>query len=219
MRQAPTKRLSPFGIAVRIAVLLCLVVAATWVTQLLREALDMQFMKENEQQVHWALMFGTIAYIGLLALPFVPGAEIGIAMLTTFGAAIAPLIYSSTVLAMMLSFAVGRLLPIRLLSGLLSALRMRRTADLVARAEPLSREDRLELLLEGSPPKTVALALRYRYLAIAIAVNVPGNSVIGGGGGIMMIAGLSGLFSPMATLLTMMIAVAPVPLVVAIFGG
>jgi hypothetical protein len=56
-------------------------------------------------------MVGLVAYIGLLAIPFVPGAEIGIAMLTAFGAAIAPLVYVATVAAMMLSYTMGRILP------------------------------------------------------------------------------------------------------------
>lgn len=40
----------------------------------------------------------------------------------------------------------------------------------------------------------VQLGLRYRYLAIALAVNTPENSIIEGGGSIMMMAGLSGIF-------------------------
>ena len=54
--------------------------------------------------------------------------------------------------------------------------------------------------------------------AMAIAVNTPGNSIIGGGGGIMILAGLSGLFSPLSTFLTVIIAVSPVPLAVIFLG-
>ncbi|MCO6746545.1 hypothetical protein KQH42_30565, partial [Streptomyces sp. CHA1] len=56
------------------------------------------------------------------------------------------------------------------------------------------------------------------YVALALAVNTPGNSIIGGGGGIMMMAGLSGIFSPLATFLTVTIAVSPVPLAVVFLG-
>ncbi|HSG57015.1 MAG TPA: hypothetical protein VLA45_16320, partial [Paracoccaceae bacterium] len=101
---------------------------------------------------------------------------------------------------------------------LLNTLRLRRAAALVARAAPLSREERLEMLLAGSPPRTVALALRYRYIALGLSINVPGNSVLGGGGGLMLLAGMSGLFGPMQTLLTMMIAILPVPMAVALLG-
>ena len=210
---------SPLSIVLRVAALIALVVAATWAAHMIRDALDLTIMPAQEQQIHRALMLGTVAYIGLLALPFVPGAEIGIAMLTAFGAAIAPLVYAATVLAMLLSYAVGRLLPIASLARLLSFLRMRRAADLVTRAAPLSRDARIAMLLDGAPPRTLALALRHRYVALALAVNTPGNAVIGGGGGIMMMAGLSGIFAPLPTVLTIAIAVSPVPLAVMLLGA
>ena len=82
----------------------------------------------------------------------------------------------------------------------------------------LSPQDRLALLLDGQPKRALGLALRYRYLALAFAVNTPGNSIIGGGGGIMMMAGLSGIFSPLATFLTIAVAVSPVPLAMMFLG-
>ena len=163
-------------------------------------------------------MIGAAAYVGLLAMPFVPGAEIGIALLTGFGASIAPLVYVCTVAAMMLAFAVGRFLPINALEQVLRTVRMRRAADLVARAAPLSKDERVAMLLEGQSSRVIRLALHYRYVAIAIAINTPGNSIIGGGGGIMIIAGLSGIFSPLSTFLTVILAVSPVPLAVIFLG-
>ena len=191
---------------------------ATWGAHLVREALDLQIRPDNEQQVHRAIMVGLVAYIGLLALPFVPGAEIGIAMLAAFGPAIAPLIYVATISSMMLAYTIGRFLPIAALERLLSALRLRRAAALVARAAPLSGEERLAMLTGGEPKRALGLGLRYRYLALALAVNTPGNSLLGGGGGIMMMAGLSGIFSPLATFLTIALAVSPVPLAVIFLG-
>ena len=214
----PSATLGPAGIVLRVVLLLGLVVAATWASHMIRDALDLRIMPSNEQQVHRAIMLGSVAYIGLLALPFVPGAEIGLAMLTAFGAEIAPLIYCATVLAMLLAYLVGRLLPITALVRVFSFLRMRKAADLVQRAAPLPRDARLQLLLEGAPPRIIALALRHRYVALALAVNTPGNAVIGGGGGIMMLAGLSGLFAPLPTALAIMIAVSPVPIAVMLIG-
>jgi len=209
----------PLSIALRIILLIAFVLAASWGVHMIRDALDLTIMPINEQQVHRAVMLGTVAYIGLLALPFVPGAEIGIAMLTAFGAAIAPLVYAATVVSMMLAYTVGRLLPIALLARLLAFLRMRRAADLVTRAAPLAREARLGLLLDGAPPRMLDLAVRHRYIALALSVNIPGNAVIGGGGGIMLVAGMSGLFTPLPTLLAIALAVAPVPLAIMVFGA
>lgn len=210
--------LSLGSVVFRLILLVAFLALATWGVHLIRDALDLQIRPDNEQQVHSAIMLGSVAYVGLLALPFVPGAEIGLAMLAAFGPSIAPLIYVVTVASMMVAYTVGRLLPISALERLLFFLRMRRTAALVARAALLSPEDRLLMLLDGQSPRSIKLGLRYRYIAVALAVNTPGNSIIGGGGGIMMMAGLSGIFSPIATFLTISLAVSPVPLAVIFLG-
>lgn len=217
---APSRHARPVAvIALRIAALVSLVIAATWGAHMVREALNLQVMPETEQQVHRAIMLGSLAYVALLAMPFVPGAEIGFAMLAAFGAAIAPLVYGATVVSMMLAYTVGRVLPITALERLLSFLRMRRAAALVARAAPLAQDARLAMLLDAAPPRVVALAVRHRYVALALSVNIPGNAVIGGGGGIMLLAGLSGIFSPGPTLIVVAFAVSPVPIAVMILGA
>lgn len=205
-------------ILLRLAALLCIIALATWGVHVIRDALDLQIRPDNEQQVHRAIMIGAVAYIVLLAIPFVPGAEIGIALLAGFGSAIAPLVYVCTVAAMMLAFTIGRFLPISALERLLRFLRLRRAADLVARAAPLSTEDRVAMLLDGQSKRVLSLAVKYRYVALAVAVNTPGNSIIGGGGGLMIIAGLSGIFTPLSTFVTIVIAVSPVPLAVVFLG-
>lgn len=202
----------------KIGILIGVVVLCTWGVHLIRDALDLQIRPDNEQQVHRAIMIGAVAYVGLLAMPFVPGAEIGIALLAGFGAAIAPLIYVCTVAAMMLAFTVGRFLPLSTLERLLRAVRMRRAADLVASAAPLSNDERVAMLLDSKSKRIPQLAVRYRYVALAIAVNMPGNSLIGGGGGIMMMAGISGVFTPLATFLTVILAVSPIPLAMIFLG-
>ena len=206
------------GIVLRVAILIAVLLLATWGAHMVRDALNLQIRPDNEQQVHRIIMLGAVAYIGLLALPFVPGAEIGLAMLAAFGAAIAPLIYVCTVASMILAYTAGRFLPIDVLRQVLSVLRMHRAAELVAQAAPLSGEDRVATLLEGQSARALRLAVRYRYVALAVAVNTPGNSIIGGGGGIMLMAGLSGIFSPLATIATIALAVSPVPLAMVFFG-
>ena len=64
-----------------------------------------------------------------------------------------------------------------------------------------------------SVPKVLKILLLYRYLALALAINMPGNIVLGGGGGIAMMAGLSRMFDPLPFLLTVLIAVLPIPLI------
>ena len=213
-----SKGLTLPGLILKVGVLIGVIMLATWGVHMIRDALDLQIRPDNEQQVHKAILTGAVAYVVLLAMPFVPGAEIGIALLAGFGAAIAPLVYVCTVAAMMLAFTIGRFLPLPALERLLRVLRLRRAANLVARAAPLSKEERVALLLNGHSKRLIPLAVRYRYVAMAVAVNVPGNSIVGGGGGIMIIAGQSGIFSPLSTFVTVVIAVSPVPLAVMFLG-
>lgn len=211
-------RTSTTKLVVRFSILIAFLVLAAWGVHLIKDALNLEIRPGNEAMVHRSIMLGAVAYIGLLALPFVPGAEIGIAMLAAFGPGIAPLIYVATVASMMLAYTIGRFLPIGALERFLNLLHMQRAAALVARAAPLSGDDRLAMLLDGQSKRAVHIGLKYRYIALAIAVNTPGNSIIGGGGGIMMIAGLSGIFSPVLVFLTIAIAVSPVPLAVLFLG-
>lgn len=74
------------------------------------------------------------------------------------------------------------------------------------------------MLLSRAPAKFIPNLLRHRYLAIAVALNIPGNTVIGGGGGISLAAGMSRLFGSWRFVLTLAVAVAPVPLLIVIFG-
>jgi hypothetical protein len=136
-----------------------------------------------------------------------------------FGAPVVPLVYAATLVALMLAFAVGRRVPPARVGQALARLRLHRAAGLVLQAAALPQEARLAMLLQAAPPRLVALALRQRYLALALVVNLPGNTVLGGGGGILMLAGLSGLFAPLPTFLTLALAVAPVPLAVLWAGG
>jgi hypothetical protein len=53
---------------------------------------------------------------------------------------------------------------------------------------------------------------------LALAFNLPGNTLLGGGGGIALAAGMSGLYRPVAYLATVVLAVAPVPLLFLITG-
>ena len=59
--------------------------------------------------------------------------------------------------------------------------------------------------------------LNHRYLTLAACLNLPGNSALGGGGGIAFLCGLSGQFHWRRFILTVILATAPIPLLV-LFG-
>lgn len=211
--------MTPLGIAIRLCACLLAVIFATWISAAVREYLDMIVLPPNELYLHRSVLMVTAAFIVLLATPFVPGAEIGLAMLTVFGAAIAPLVYAATVFALMLSYCIGRFVPPETVVSILRAIRLERAAKSVEQMAVLPPKDRLAKLMDGSTPRVLRLATRYRFIAIVCAINLPGNIVIGGGGGIALLAGLTGLFAPVPFLLTVAIAVLPLPLAIFWFGG
>ena len=155
-----------------------------------------------------------LAYALLMAIPFVPGIEIGLMLLALEGARAAPFVYAATVTGLMLAYLAGEWLPYARLHRLLADFRLHRACRLLERLAPLGREQRLALLHERLPRWCAPFLTRFRYLLIALAVNLPGNAVLGGGGGILFVAGLSRLFHPVGVAATLALAVAPVPLLI-----
>ena len=159
-----------------------------------------------------------LAYALMIAFPFVPGIEIAISLILVRGPEIAPFIYLATAGGLLLAFYAGRYLPYRWLTGLFEDLRLRRASALLARIEHLSPERRLALMRRQLPGRLGQWAVNYRYVALALLINMPGSFLIGGGGGICLMAGLTGLFRPRATTITIALAVLPFPLTVWILG-
>ena len=165
------------------------------------------------------MIAGVVFYAALMAIPFVPGIEISLALLAVFGAKIAMAIYAATVAALTLSCLIGRMLPLSLIAALFGSLGLQRAKGLVQSLQPLSAEQRFEVLIEHAPKRVVPVLLKHRYIAIIVALNVPGNAVIGGGGGIALLAGMSGLFTFPRFLASVSLAALPVPLVIILTGG
>jgi hypothetical protein len=143
---------------------------------------------------------------------------VGIAVLILFGAAGAPFVYGATVAGLMLAFALGRLLPEDRLVAWLNRIGMaERARFLSAAAHPdLSEQERLCSLFRDNP--IARRLIGWRYVAVAALLNLPGNVIVGGGGGIGLLAGASRAFKPAHFALSVMVAVAPVPLAVVFLG-
>lgn len=198
---------------VKLALFVALVVVGMRAGNWVMSELDFFLSPRTEPMLHRLIMTATVIYIFLMALPFCPGIEIGLGMILLFGAEIVPLVYLSTVAALLLAFLIGRLVPARTLIDAFDLLRLHRARDLLLRLEPLDSQQRLEFLGSGST-RFVRSLLKYRYVAVAIAFNTPGNIIIGDGGGIALAAGFSRLFSVPAFALTVILAVSPVPIVI-----
>ena len=163
-------------------------------------------------------MVSAVLYSVLLAIPFVPGAEIGLALIAMLGPPIVFLVYMCTIIGLFISFIAGRIISLRVLIRLAEAINFQRMSELLKAFEPLDQQQRLAFLASKAPNRFLPFLIRYRYLALAVALNVPGNFLIGGGGGIALFAGVSRLYSFPGILVTIAVAVAPVPLAVLVFG-
>ena len=202
----------------KILLLIGLLVGANVLAHAIADELNFSIRPSNEDMIHRTIMFAAVLYSVLLALPFVPGAEIGLAMIALLGPQIAFLVYVCTVVGLIIGFLIGRLIPLSRLAQLAEDFRLKRLAGLLRQIEPLKREEIPGFLAGQTSNGYLARLLQYRYLALAVLLNVPGNFVIGGGGGIMLLAGVSRLYSLPGIVATIAIAVAPVPLAVTIFG-
>jgi hypothetical protein len=195
------------------------VVGGIYAGRLLSDATAIDLRPINEPEVHRWIMGSTAAFVLAAAVPFVPGAEIGFALMVAFGARIVPLVYLGMLLALLLAYLVGRLIPAQATAAAFGFLGLARARDLVLRLAPLGVEARLEMLIARAPRHALPFLLRHRYLALAVALNLPGNTLLGGGGGIALAAGMSGIYPFGAYLATIALAIAPVPALFLAFGA
>lgn len=159
-----------------------------------------------------------VLYALLLSLPCVPAVEIGLAMLAMYGAPLAVPLWAASVTGLTLAFCVGRFVPLDATVRLLVALRMPKAAVILRRMEPMTRAQRAEMLAEALPRWLPDAVIRHRYATLALLIALPGNIVMGGGGGLALLAGLSRLYGPAGFVAAAALATAPVPLAVLAWG-
>lgn len=154
---------------------------------------------------------GGLLYILLLSLPFVPGVEMGVLLMCVFGKAGIVFVYFATVAGLSLAFLAGRLLPGKWLESCLYKLGFSQNCDKPGKAID-GLVNHLSRSRKPGQNRLRAFGSKYRYLAIAVLFNMPGNYLIGGGGGIAFVCGISRRISWKWFFLTALVAVAPVPL-------
>lgn len=205
-----------FGI--RFVLVLACVALAAWGFDWLTAQIALLETDASARAMTGLIVAVLIVYAILLAVPFVPGVEIGVALLIIQGTTAAPFVYGATVGGLALAFIIGQTVSLLWLIRVLRDLRLRRIAGWLERVDAVPRADRLSAMQAKLPGWLVPFVGKYRYATLAIAINTPGNIAVGGGGGIMLVAGLSRLFGTPATLLVIAVATAPVPLAVWLWG-
>lgn len=204
---------------VRVALRLAAIIALAYALHRLLGLLQIRATESGQSGwVTAAVVLMLIAYALAMAVPFLPGIEIGVILMMMRGAEVAPFVYAGTVTGLTAAFLVGRYLPWRLIERFADDLGLVRLGAMLARIEPLDREERLALLRARLPGPLAPFVTDWRYVLIGVLLNLPGNGLLGGGGGIAMLAGLSRLYATGWTILTFAIAVSPVPIAVMIWG-
>jgi hypothetical protein len=208
-KQAPSEKLSR---AIKFVFLLVIIVVLNFGGSWLSHQIDFQIFPRHEPMLRALVLLAVVLYVLLMATPFMPGIEIGLTLMLLLGSKGALLVYLCTLLALSISFVIGKKIPARLVYRLLDWLHFQKASTLVRQLEPLTQQERLNLLYQKAPTRMAPLLLNHRYLAIAVLINLPGNALIGGGGGIGLIVGMSKIISFHTYLMILAIAVVPVPL-------
>lgn len=204
-----------FKLTLILAIALLLSAGGSWMAS----QVNLQIMPHRGPMLDAMLLLAVIVYILLMAIPFMPAIEVGLGLMLLLGSTGAVLAYVCTLIALTISFIVGRIVPPRMVSRLFHWLRLFKACELIAELEPLSHQERLKLLHAKVPSKLTPFALRHRYLAIAIAVNVPGNALIGGGGGIGFVAGMSMIVKYRTYIAVLALAISPLPMSFFLFAN
>lgn len=210
----PSKKKRYFRIAIVLVIIVLLNLAGTW----LGHQINFQLFPRHESMLQGVLLIALLLYIFLMATPFMPGIELGLAVMFILGSKSALLIYVCTLIALSISYIIGRFFPLRIVHRFLKWLYLEKASQLVSQLEPLDQQKRLEFLNSKTPTKIAPFLLKHRFITLAIVLNLPGNALIGGGGGIGLVVGMSKLVSFYKYFLVMAVAILPVPMCVYLQG-
>ncbi|WP_085901522.1 hypothetical protein [Kiloniella majae] len=155
-----------------------------------------------------ALLICALIYLLLLSVPFVPGVEIGLLIMAVFGKEGVFVVYLATLGGLSLSFFIGHFFPQFWPTEKLQNLA--KLTNFKANSYPLTEMPRPLAFLFTLIPWIA----KYRYLTLALLINLPGNAIVGGGGGISFISGASKKLTFTKFFLTLSLATLPVPLLI-----
>ena len=191
-----------------IGIMLLLWVAGSWSSQFLHS----QLWPLDTEQTQLFIGLLVLVYAVCMILPFMPAIELGLVLLAMLDIPEVLMLYLLTVVALMISYGIGKLIPIHVLKRLFDFLHFHRASELLCSAGVCDEKEQINRFIEHAPKRMIPFLLRHRYCVFAVAINTPGNMVIGGAGGIAMMSGLSRLFGFRQFALTILIAVSPLPI-------
>lgn len=160
-----------------------------------------------------ALVASAVTLTILLGLPFVPSVEMGLLMMAVFGRDGAVAAWLATIAGLSIAYAAGRYMPVEWMLRWLERQELLPADRDPARPLVDDLSDRLHLSGRRRH-RAAAFLVRHRYLLVAALINMPGNSILGGGGGIALVCGFVRLYRWPWFLLTAALASLPIPLLV-----
>ena len=168
----------------------------------------MLWLKEN---LGWkAALIAGIIYILLLSIPFFPGVELAWLVIMLFGKEAVLMIYFFTICGLSLSFAVGRWFEKSWITSVLDTRALEeRFSDQMRKIKDKLKKQLPDRLVSQSPRHLLPDS---RYIILAILVNLPGNTIIGGGGGIALLCGMNRSFTWRGFVMTVALAILPLPI-------
>ncbi len=169
-----------------------------------------ELLRKLRTEMGWGpLLVLALIYATCLALPYVPGMELGLLLMVACGQKGIAVVYVATLAGLSLSYAVGHLMAINSTHRSPVHCLVPNHGDLGSGAKAMIAGS---WLAQIAPHRLMTWLAANRYLALALCLNLPGNAVFGGGGGIALICGWSRKFSFLNYLFTVAAAVSPLPL-------
>jgi len=188
--------------------LLCTV--GIWSNQYLHH----QIWPMDTEQGHLFIGALVLIYAICMILPFMPAIELGLILLAMLDIHGILMLYLVTVFSLSISYTIGSLVPGQVLKRLFQFLHFYKAADLLCARSECNEKQQINRFLEHAPKRLIPFLLRHRYFVFGVAVNTPGNMLLGGAGGIAMMSGVSRLFNFRTFVLAVMISVLPLPVIV-----
>lgn len=106
-----------------------------------------------------------LVYALLIAIPFVPGIEVGFSLIMMRGADVAWYVYFATCGGLILAYLAGRFLPYAWLHRAFLDLRLTRACRMLDDLQPLAPDMRLAVMRARLPGTLGDLTVRWRYLS------------------------------------------------------
>ncbi|WP_169334432.1 hypothetical protein [Hahella ganghwensis] len=211
---ADTSAFSTSKMVLKLFLFVCIVTALNFSGQWLVEYLNYQVWPHNPFYMDRIIKILMVLFVVFMTLPFLPAIEIGLLLLAMVDVGGVITIYCLTLLSLSLAYIAGRNIPLAMLVKLLLFFHLVKAAAILNKMSEVERSQRLSELMAQLDSRRVQFWVKHHYLLIAVLLNLPGNSLIGGGGGIAMVCGMSGVLSYGRFLLTIALAALPVPVLV-----